>query len=468
MKKVFRLACFAILAGTLAACSDSNTPEDNGGGNGGGTTTGKYIYAVCYDSGNEGNAGYVMQVDDITKGTLDGTQNTNNRQEVVGNQDWVPVNNKYLYNFNYTSKGADGISSPSQSWYNSNSVLTSRSKIDVSGDVKSRGIVGKYIISGSSQSKERDGEMLMYERIRIIDSESQAIITSDGRLETSTLKNPWAKQLNENLLFSDIAGYGDGKYVLVSFTTKKEASGKGGTTDLAENTYLGVYKLVTTDQKGEGQFLHEEKLIERKSSDHQGKPAGQVVGNSRSRAETGIEPTDDGTIYVFCSGNKANAAAGSEYSPSAVLRISGSNISNGVPQNFDDDYYFNIREKSGGYQMWRSYYLGGTTFCLQMFNQKYDPSNTASPNGSAYKFAIFDAASGDFTWVKGDLDESKIKAISLLYLIEKDKGSITFGIETEDQLPALYTITASDATIKRGLEVKAEGINGVARLEAAE
>ena len=460
MNKKIHFFTLSLCTCFFTACSDDN--DSSNSNNNGGNSNG-YIYAVCYDSGDEGNAGYVMQVNDISQGSINGTQNINNRLEVTGNQDWVAVNDKYIYNFNYASQGADGISSPSQSWSNEGGKLVARSKIDMSGDVKTRGIVGKYVVSGSTQCKERDGQMLMYERIRIVDSETQAIVTANGRMETSTYKNKWAQQIGENLNFSDIASYGDGKYALIAFTTKKEDLSKGGTTDLAENTYLGVYELVAGDPKEEGQFFHEVKLIERKSADHPEEPAGQIAGNSRSRAETGIEPTDDGSIYVFCAGNKANAAEGSQYSPSAVLRISGDNIINGIPQDFDNDYYVNIRELSGGYQMWRSYYLGGTSFCLQMYNQKYNPADNS--NGNAYKFAIFDAANKEFKWVTGDLDENKITSISLFCMIEKEKRSITFGIETADKLPALYTITAHDAAIRRGLEVKAEGIQGVARLK---
>lgn len=453
----FPLLLFSALA--FAACSDDNTvPVPPGGGN---LSPDGYAYVVCYNSGDQGNSGYMMQVDDISQGSLDGTQNANNRQEVTGNQDYVSVNDLYLYNFNYASHGADGTSTVSESWaLSDDGLVTKRNEINMSGDVKSRAVVGKYVVSGSSQCKEKDGLNKMYERIRIVDSESEAVITANGRLETSKYDGAWGETIGENYMFSDIAAYGD--VVLVSFTTKQEDKAKGGTTNLAGNLYLGVFELDVNDKEG-NEYLHPRRLIVRRSADHPGREAGQIAGNSQSRTETGIEPVDNGDIYLFCQGNKADAAEGSAYYPSAVLRISGSNIADGVPQAIDDDYYVNLRELSGGYQLWRTYYLGGSKFCLQMYNQPYDPAT--NDNGSAHRFAIFDAVGQTFQWVTGDFDEAKVTGIGLLHMIEKEKGSITFGIETADRRPALYTITADDARIVRGLEVNAEGISGVARLK---
>ena len=86
-------------------------------------------------------------------------------------------------------------------------------------------------------------------------------------------------------------------------------------------------------------------MIVRKSEDHPGKEAGQIKGNSRSRTETGIEVVGD-KIYLFCQGGK-NFQTNSLRVPSAVLRISGSNIQSGKPVDIDSDYYVDLNDKTG-------------------------------------------------------------------------------------------------------------------------
>ncbi len=443
MKKRFFSILSATLATGLLSVSCSDEPK---GGEGGGvpeTGDGEYVYIVAYASGDD--VGYLKQVSDISQGSIDGQTSSHNRQEVSGNQDYTAVNDKYLYNINYGSQGSAGISTISASWgldagYN----IAKRNEFNLDGDVKARGVVGNYFVAATNAS-END---IAYERIKLIDTESQAVITNHGKINTDASNSAWRGQVAEHTTFSDIAQYGD--YVLVGMTTKREPSSKTTTTELAFNTYIGVFTLDPSDSEKE--FLKFNSLLVRNNAD---KPSGQVKGNSRSRTETGIEPTDDGSIYVFAQGNISNASDGA-IPPSTVLKLK---VENGKPTGFDDSYYVNLQEKSGGHRVWRSYYLGGTKFCLQMFSNAGDDVSTSAPRT---QFAIYDAATTEFSWVENV--PSDITDVALFYMIEKDKRSVTFGIETSSMNPALYTVS-SDGVMKRGLEVNAETIKGVARIK---
>ena len=422
----------------FAACEEmGQETAESGSGN----------YAVCYASES---TGFIMQVEDIGSGSIDGTQAINSRIEFTGNRDFIPVNDTYLYNINYASKSSDGTDTYSTSFaLGPDGSLSKRSDFNLEGDVKSRGVIGKYVLGCSSLSS--DG---IYERIKVVDSETQAVVNNNGRIYTDRTTEV-GTLIGEDYQFSDICRYGD--YVLVSYTSVLEREGKTTFTNLARNTYIGVYTFDPSDPEYE--YLKFQNLIVRKSEEHPGEPAGQISGNSSSRVETGIEPVDNGDIYLFVQGNRSNRDGDTSLPPCTVLRISKSGMDNGKPVAIDDDYYVDLGKAGAGeYRLWRSYYLGGTRFCLQFFT---DPGETGA-KATHSRFGIFDYESKTLTWVSGAPED--ITDVSLLYLIEKDKNRVTFGMETASMKPALYSIYA-DGTMKRGLEVNAESIEGVALLK---
>ena len=234
---------------------------------------------------------------------------------------------------------------------------------------------------------------------------------------------------NEAWGVGDMAQYGD--YVLLAYTTKhtvqdnnyQRAKASYGT-DLDKNFYLGVYKFDPTDADKE--YLKFQNMIIRKSEDHVGQEAGQIKGNSRSRTETGIEVVGD-NIYLFCQGGK-NFRSGNMEVPSAVLRISGSNIQSGKPVAIDNDYYVNLNDKTGNRYLWRCYYLGDNKFCLQLFM----PAAT------------------------------DVVDIALACATDTSNGTVTFEVQTTAGAN-LYTINRNGQATK-GTTVEVETIKGVSLL----
>lgn len=439
MRKILGLTFLGVLTFGLAACDKTETVPP--GGNDFGSD--KEQYVVMFSSGN---SGYLMQVDDITSGSIDGTQNANNRQQVTGNRDYVQIGYNALYNINYASQSSNGTSTLSTSWrLNAGNQLVPGADLDLSGDIKARGVWKQYIIAASSLSKGDPKET--YERVKIVDTTNDLVVNNDGFVNTNAGEYS-ALIPDEHVSFSDIASYGE--YILVGLKTKNSTE-KSTQTKYERNTYLAVYSY----DGNKNADLKLENLIVRESTDD--KRAGQLGGNNRSRTETGIEPVDNGDIYLFCQGINT-PDADRALPPSAVLRISGKNIVNGKPVGIDEDYYVNIQAKADNHRVWRSYYMGGTTFCLQLYTEPGDDTSTAS---TKLKFALFDAATQTFRWVEGV--PATISDVSLPVLMEKEKGRVVFAVTTTDQNPALYIIDKK-GKMTRGLEVKAETIEGVAKL----
>ena len=459
MKRGLKFFSLALCACAFAACSDDLNDGGSGGGGsqGGDGVADGYSYVVASSSGE---LGYLQQVDDIAGGMLDATQNTNNRIVVEGNMDFVQVGG-YLLNMNYAAHSSDGISTLSYSYEIADGALTRRSPMDLEGDVKARGTYGEQYLIGASSQDDTSNDCY-YERIKIVDVKGQKVINNNGRITLDKNSDEY-KAVGEFVQFSDIAQFGD--YVLVSYTTKQETPSEDAaaqqtrkpsttTTQRAKNTYVGVYAFDPADSEKE--YLKFKGLLKAEAKD--GVEYGQIRGNSASRTETGIEPLDDGSaIYYFCQGGSSNKGE-STVAPSVLLRTSGSNIQNGMPVAFDD-FRVDLLEKTGGYFVWRVYYLGGTKFCLQLFTDK----GVSTGKGVAHsRFGIYDVSDNSYKEVTG-INPADIEDVALCVLVEKDKGTVTFAMQPTTGKAFLCTID-STGEAKRGLEVNAESISGIARV----
>lgn len=448
MKTNFRFLTLGLVALSFLACEDSKDSVNPNPDNAFGNSTTQYI--VCYNSGKDGH-GYIKQVDDITSGLINGTTKTNNRFQVTGNRDYIQVGTDYIYNINYSGQGSDGTSSLSTSWeLDENNNLKQRKDLNLAGDVKSRGVWGKYIIGAASQSESSESGITTKssERIKLVNTEADEVITNDGSI--NTLYGEISSDIpDENVTFRDIAGYGD--YVLIGMSTRNNDRNIR-TSEYYDNTYIGVYEYEAGD--AENEFLKLKRLIKRESTPD--KMAGQLMPNSRSRNETGIEPVENGDIYVFCHGRTKSATAVT-YPPGAVLKINNTN--GAMPEAFDADYYVDLQKLADGHRVWRTFYMGGTKFCLQMHTTSGDANIS---NDTKYKFGIFDAAAKTFDWVTGV--PTDISDVRLFVLAETDLKRVTFAISTTSKFPALYSIT-EDGVMSRGLEIQAEGIDGIGILK---
>ena len=326
------------------------------------------IQYVVMSGTADGTANYLQLTSDPTKGTIDPTNKNGRMSFDASNPDFVNYNNEILIGMNYPSQG--GTAGPSQAWKLVDGQLVEHgSRLQLDGDVKARCFFNDYLLGLSDQATDNDHTS----RVKFIKVSDFSSVTTNGVLDCDDSSKEPASQMtsqygNEAWGVGDMAQYGD--YVLLAYTTKhtvqdnnyQRAKASYGT-DLDKNFYLGVYKFDPTDADKE--YLKFQNMIIRKSEDHVGQEAGQIKGNSRSRTETGIEVVGD-NIYLFCQGGK-NFRSGNMEVPSAVLRISGSNIQSGKPVAIDNDYYVNLNDKTGNRYLWRCYYLGDNKFCLQLF-----------------------------------------------------------------------------------------------------
>ncbi|QNL49620.1 DUF4374 domain-containing protein [Olivibacter sp. SDN3] len=172
----------------------------------------------------------------------------------------------------------------------------------------------------------------------------------------------------------------------------------------------------------------------------------------------GLFADENGDAYAFSPASATTGGENTSTNPSAFVRIKhGAN-------EFDQSYFFNVQEVSGGYHINSAIYFGGGKFLLQMYGQ---------PNaftGSA-KFAIADVYSQDFRWVTGlpDPEASGDNVITSTttnrYSFVSDDGTKTYvGITTQDGNSHVYEFDVNSATATQGLKVEGGIITAVQKL----
>lgn len=457
MKDRFKLFSMALCACAFAACNDNEGVDGPGDGDK------SPVQYVVMSATSDGTANYLQLASDPTKGTIDPTEANGRISFDASNPDFANYNNELLIGMNYPSQGGTG--GYSYAWKLIDGQLVQHGNgIMLDGDVKARGFFNDYLLGLSDQAEDNNH----YTRVKYVKVTEFSSVVVDGKINCQDhSKEPASQMGNEAWGVGDIAQYGD--YVLLAYTTKHlvqdgNYTSKAATTrakasygtDLDNNFYLGVYKFDPTDADKE--YLKYQSMIVRKSEDHPGKEAGQIKGNSRSRTETGIEVVGD-KIYLFCQGGK-NFQTNSLRVPSAVLRISGSNIQSGKPVDIDSDYYVDLNDKTGDRYLWRCYYLGDNKFCLQLFT---NPGMDGYTEGTHKTFGIFDVETQNYTPVTGMPEAGDINDIALAYASDTDKGTVTFELMTTSGA-VLYTINRNGVATP-GTKVEAEVIKGASLLK---
>jgi len=406
---IFTLLCSGLL---LASCSSDDDSIDDPINEPGASE--QYVM-MATDSENS----YLLTSEEITEGSV--SAQTDNSTQVIGTPRWYFAKDMAAYGFIYRQ----GDPGTTQSFaLNENGQLEARNEINLTVSIQSKGLVDDEIYMQYSSRNYEEPFSTFY----TIDPVSQAV---NGPIEIRTDN---IADNDEYAYITDVAGY-NGK-VLLGFRTIKAGSDGGEETqdlfdsDFNDHTYVAVYN----------KEMEFEQLIVDSGR------TGVVAGQYRGSAETGIEPVENGDIYVFSS------ALDAEDVPSGILKI------NNGTWEFDADYFFNISEASGGYKLYRTYYVGDDTFVLQMFTEP----NTASAgaNMTHNKFAVVNVKNETFSWVN-DVPEG-ILNIGEPYVNKEDK-EVVFPIETS-AYPALFSIDANNAQMTKGLEIKAEEVTAVGKL----
>jgi hypothetical protein len=166
----------------------------------------------------------------------------------------------------------------------------------------------------------------------------------------------------------------------------------------------------------------------------------------------GLTVDENGDTYAFSPSVASNSGKQTSTKSSAFVRIKKGTT------EFDQSYYFNVQEKSGGKKVIGQTYLGKGKSLLYMLtdgNDQYSPK----------RLAISDIYNKTFTWVSG-VPES-IASGSASYnnnTISSDGKSVFVGINTEAG-SWVYNIDIATGVGKQGLKVEGGAITAIVKVK---
>lgn len=178
-----------------------------------------------------------------------------------------------------------------------------------------------------------------------------------------------------------------------------------------------------------------------------------ACGRNKSQYYQMIWATENGDIYVL-SPSYAKTMADSRQQttlPAAAMRIKAGE------EKFDDSYYVNIEDLSGGRSFMRSWYMGGGNFLLQMYDKPFIPGGKAP---TALCLAVFNAVDCTLNNVTGL--PGTISAFGKAPFMEN--GNAYMPVTVTDGYPAIYKITPQDAVAVKGAVVEVSSLDGVGKL----
>lgn len=169
----------------------------------------------------------------------------------------------------------------------------------------------------------------------------------------------------------------------------------------------------------------------------------------------GLEKVENGDVYAFSSATADNNAVMSSTKPSAITRIKKGTL------EFDQSYFFNIKEASNGHYVSSHIYAGDGLFVLKMM-----PISKKQAYAEGKKLAVVNVFDKTFTWIQGIPAVDQIVSTAMNNYASKDENMVYMGITTK-QGSFVYNIEVASATATQGIEVEGGAITAIEKLEVA-
>ena len=385
---------------------------------------------------------YVVAVSSGENDYLVGTENLENTINATsseafqtqGSRLWNFFENKVAYGFIYNQTDP---STTASYILNKDGKIEKRNELALKVGVHTRGLVnGELILGYSDRNREpKPGQPKEDQKAYFFKVDPKTDASKSFEIKTENLLGN-----GEFAYFTDIAEY-EGN-IIAGARSLKDAK---FSSDHFNTTYVVVFnpdftvKKVITDTGR----------------------TGFVAGQRLSQGETGLEVVDNGDLYVFSSGQTNYAEAKTSTIPSGVLKI------NKGTMEFDKDYFFDITKASGGSNLYRTYYVGGDKFVVNMYDGK---GEKATFGVSADRFAIVDVVKKEFKWVEGDLPKAKggkkDKFLIGSPYIDKKNSRIIVPITDSDANSYLYEISTGSTQAKKLGKIIGESAKGIGKLQA--
>ena len=362
------LLCLLGMGILLAGCSGSDSSTDDSSSPDGDTTPeptvlngkGSYFLAVKTDNGTE----YIMQTNSLTAGNLD---IKNNIMELPQTEyTWV-FNEHDAIGMVYQQQFA-GLGYALR-WTSDDTSLTRLGEFRIDTRFSNYGFFDGQLVTSvggqvSSDGSRNDGATFAFWNI-----------TSSG-VQLDHTKTLWTEDITGNgqqITFSSIVDNGDGTFLTAMVESAFHQTGTGDGSSVGEVMYPDSVWVARMDKNLNVLKIYRDNRI------------SYAAGQYRSQVLHEVHKADDGTVYIFS--NAFNSATSLK---SGALRIKEG------ADDFDKDYYFDLQTPANGYKFRRVWHMTGSTFLLEIYNEKTINTMTAG-----HQFALVDMERKQFTWLSG-------------------------------------------------------------------
>ncbi len=407
---LIKVVAFA-LGGTLLLSSCSK--EDPGPGPDGPAATSRYIIAST-PLASDGVADYLLTSESLTEGTV---STSGNGIEQDGTYRYYVTHNNKFFSMLYGQGNPGAVTTYT---------LSSAGKLEKISDFQSETVHAFAPVDDDIVMVRvaRSGEPIgSWFRINT----DQVQISADGQWNLADIANN-----GERAHFSWIHQVGN-KIFAPYFSIKGCCSDSFGTS-YPDSAWIAVFNYP---------LMELEKVIK----DNRTSFIGRYF-------TPGLQVDEQGDIYAFSSGVATHTGSITSTLPSAYVRIKKDQT------EFDQSYYFNIEDASGGDYVTAHIYVGGGKFIAIM-------NETKAPYATGKKFAVVDVYTKSFRWVTGAPDPATITSVTINNYSPLDNSHAYIGITTE--LGSwVYEFDAIAGTASQGLKVEGGTITAISKLEAEE
>ncbi|MCC8146770.1 MAG: DUF4374 domain-containing protein [Bacteroidales bacterium] len=447
-KNLFAFLMACVFISVFTACDDDD--ELGGGNDGNGDDKIEVEQYVIAAASKE--AVYLLQTDNLDTDnlTIEGAG-----IEAESSTAWVFHSNKYAYRLMY-NQGSAGTGSSYE--LNDQGKLKER---DILFEIRNRfttyGPFGKYIItaaSGATDNFDAEDTGREYPKYGVtftyLDVEAQTLATKTVVTENMVDDNGEYYTVSgivdvNGKLFTALCPQGYSKYgiwkghedIETGFITE---DGVISATLHPNKVWVAIYN---------GTDFENPKIIKDDRISF-------ATSRYRSQFYQTIVPDATGNVYVFSASNaRTYEGAQKTDKPSGVVRI------NAGTEEFDQDYYCNIEEVSGGYPLFKVWHISEDYYLLQMYAQQ-DYESTS--NADTRRLAIFKAATKDFQWVDAGLpSKGVITSFGSSPYFENGRAYMPV-VTTDGAQPTIYIIDPATATATRGITITSNSISAIGKL----
>ena len=450
-----------LMAGLVFSSCDNDIPgPDDGDGN---EVSESYVIAA-----GSGDASYLLTSESLNTGSI---TNAKNGEETENGSYWVYYQDKYLFRLVY-NQGNAGISS--------SYILNDQGKVKERNNTyeikrfTSYGTYKNYIITSSTGDMganlaDENGYLPKGFLFSFLEVEketynsNQEVILSENYLGNGEFVTLAGILESGNKVYSapipmGLSQYGvkaeGGEYVKYPDLVKTEDGGSASSaykkgelqwTQYPDEAWVAIYN---------NEKMENPKLIKTDKISY-------ACGRFRSQYYQTTWAADNGDIYVFSPSYAKTMEDDRQKTtlPAGVVRIKAGT------EEFDNDYYCNLEEQTGGNSFLRTWHIGGDYFLLLMYDVPFVEGFNATTT-AASRLAVFKGDSKKLTYVTGLPSPDKIQGFAETPYVEE--GTAYIAVTTTDGAsPAVYSINPQTAVATKGLTVQADQIAAVGKLKVS-